>query len=156
MKNEFIKQYEHTWKVFERIVINFDNDAWIHAGRRSYTPVRLAFHILKSTKYYIEDSSTFHFASGITLESEWETTPEDNLPTQNDIVVCINELKVKAEGWLSEMDFSAKNTSFDWAGETKLGVVIFLLRHTLYHLGELSCLLNESRNGDVEDIYVKA
>jgi hypothetical protein len=54
------------------------------------------------------------------------------------------------------MDFSSKNTSFDWAGETKLGVVIFSLRHTLYHLGELSSLLNESRDGDVEDVYVKA
>jgi hypothetical protein len=156
MKNEFIKQYGHSWRVFERIVKDFDKDAWIHTGRKSYTPVRLAFHILKSVKYYIEDSSTIHFASGKFLESEWETTKEENLPSQNDILVCINELKAKTEVWLSEIDFTSKNMSFEWAGETKLGVVIFLLRHTLYHLGELSCLLNESRNGDVEDNYVKA
>ena len=156
MKNEFIKQYEHTWRVFESLVKDFDNDAWIHTGRKGYTPVRLAFHILKSSKYYLDDPSPIHLASGKVFENEWETTKEDNLPSQNDILVCINELKAKSEVWLSETDFTSKNTAFEWAGETKLGVVIFLLRHTLYHLGELSCLLNESRNGNVEDNYVKA
>ena len=48
------------------------------------------------------------------------------------------------------------NETFPWAGKTKLGVVIFLLRHTTYHLGELSSLLNESRDGNAEDNYVKA
>jgi hypothetical protein len=156
MKNEFIKQYDHTWRVFERLVADFDKEAWIQTGRKSYTPVRLAFHILRSTKYYIEDASTIHFASGKILESEWETTDEENLPSQADILFCSKEVKAKTEAWLSGMDFASANTTFEWAGETKLGVAIFLLRHTLYHLGELSCLLNESRNGEVEDHYVNA
>jgi hypothetical protein len=54
------------------------------------------------------------------------------------------------------MDLHSENRAFEWAGETKLGVVLFLLRHSLYHIGELSSLLNESKNGDVEDHYVKA
>ena len=54
------------------------------------------------------------------------------------------------------MDYGAENKPFEWAGETKLGVVIFLLRHSLYHIGELSSLLNESKNGAVEDHYVNA
>jgi hypothetical protein len=156
MKTEFIRQYEHTWRVFEGIVKDFDNDAWIHTGRGTTTPVRIAFHILKGVKYYIEDSTTILFASGKSFESNWETVKEENLPSRNDVLTCINELKVKTEKWLSEMDFNSENRSFEWAGETKLGVVLFLLRHNLYHIGELSSLLNESRNGDVEDNYVKA
>jgi hypothetical protein len=156
MKTEFIQQYEHTWRVFERIVKDFDNDAWIHAGRGTTTPVRIAFHILKGVKYYLEDSSTILFESGKSFEGDcWETEEED-LPSQNDIVACIDELKDKTEKWLSEMDFDSENRSFEWAGETKLGVVLFLLRHNVYHIGELSSLLNESKNGDVEDHYVKA
>jgi len=54
------------------------------------------------------------------------------------------------------MDYDAENLSFDWAGRTKLGVVIFLLRHNLYHIGELGSLLNESRNGEAEDNWIKA
>jgi hypothetical protein len=156
MKNEFIKQYGHTWRVFARIVGDFDDDAWVHTGREPITPVRLAFHILKAVKYYLADSSAVPFASGKSFESDWETTKEEDLPSRNDILISIHEWKEKTEIWLSEMDFNSNNKSFQWAGETKLGVVIFLLRHTLYHLGELSGLLNECRNGDAEDHYVKA
>ena len=56
VKTEFIKQYGHTWRVFERIVKDFDKDAWRHTGRGTITPVRLAFHILQGVKYYIENS----------------------------------------------------------------------------------------------------
>ena len=54
----------------------------------------------------------------------------------------LNGMKGKVNTWLSEMDFNAENRSFEWAGETKCGVVLFLLRHSLYHMGELSsCLM---------------
>jgi len=156
MKNEFVEQYEHTWRVFEGIVNDFDNDAWIHTGRGTITPVRLAFHILQAVKYYIEDSTTIVFASEKSFESNWETVTEESLPSQDDILICSSELKAKTKEWLSEMDFDSENTAFGWAGETRLGVVLFLLRHSVYHLGELSSLLNESKNGEVRDIYVEA
>jgi uncharacterized damage-inducible protein DinB len=156
MKTEFIKQYGHTWRVFAGLVRDFDQDAWFHTGRGVITPARLAFHILKSIKYYIEDSSTILFSSGRSVENNWETAQEEDLPSQADILACITELSAKTEEWLCAMDLNAENRPFPWAGKTKLGVVLFLLRHTLYHMGELSSLLNESRNGEVEDNYVKA
>ena len=155
-RNEFVEQYTHTWRVFEGIVNDFDNDAWIHTGRGIITPVRLAFHILQAVKYYIEDSTTIVFASGKSFESDWETVEEESLPSQDDILMCTSELKAKTKEWLSEMDLNSQNTSFGWAGETRLGVALFLLRHSVYHLGELSSLLNESINGEARDNYVKA
>jgi hypothetical protein len=156
MKQEFQPQFAHTWRVFERLVNDFDDEAWIRAGRRAIRPARLSFHILKSTKYYIEDSSDLFFPSGKPFAADWEKAPEGGLPSRKDILDGIKLFHAKTEKWLSELDYSAKNTAFPWAGETHLGVVIFLLRHSLYHLGELSSLLNESKHGDAEDHYVKA
>ena len=156
MKTELINQYEHSWRVFEGIVRDFDTDAWIHIGSGTTTPARMAFHILKGVKYYLEDSSTIAFASGKSFEFDWETVNEEELPSQIDILACIYEFKIKTRKWLSEMNFDAENSTFGWAGKTKLGVVIFLLRHSLYHIGELSSLLNESKNGVAEDNWVKA
>ena len=156
MKDEFLYQYDHAWRVFGKIFEAFDESAWLHTGRRSYTPSRIAFHILRAIQYYLKDQEISHFASGKPFDDEWDTTNEADLPSQNDIMLCIGDFKAKTETWLSEIDFAAKNVSFEWAGDTNLGVVIFLLRHTLFHLGELSGLLNEARNGDVEDPYVNA
>jgi uncharacterized damage-inducible protein DinB len=156
MKTEFVEQYGHTWRVFERLVKGFDQDAWIHTGRGTTTPARIAFHILQAVRYYLEDSTTVLFASGKSFKGDSWAIVEEDLPSQNDILVCIGEFKVKTEKWLSEMDFGSKNESFEWAGETRLGVALFLLRHSIYHMGELSSLLNESRKGNAEDNYVKA
>jgi hypothetical protein len=156
MKNELIFQYRHFWRVCRRIIERFDNDAWIHTGRKSYVPARIAFHILKSVKYYLEDTTPIPLASGKSFESNWETTKAEDLPSQNDILQWISELQIRTEHWVSENDLSSKNTAFEWAGDTKLGVTLFSLRHALYHLGELSSLLNESRNGNVEDAYAEA
>lgn len=156
MKSEFIEQYGQTWRIFEGIVKDFDNDSWIQTGRGTNTPARISFHILQGVKFYIEDSSTIIFASGKRFERNWITVKEEELPSQNDILECINEMKVKTEIWLSEMNYNSENKAFDWAGKTKLGVVIFLLRHNLYHIGELSSLLNESKDGEAEDNWAKA
>ena len=156
MNLELISQYSHIWRVFERLVNDFDDTSWIHTGRKATTPARLSFHILKATKYYIEDKSTIEFASGKSFDINCETANEEDLPSRSDVIACIKEFAKKTESWIVEMDICAVNQAFEWAGKTKLGVVLVLIKHSVYHLGELSSLLNESKNGEAEDNYVKA
>ena len=156
MNTELISQYSHVWRVFERLVTDFDDEAWLHTGRKATTPARLSFHILKSTKYYLEDPSAVEFVSGKSFEANCETADEEDLPSRSDVIACIREFARKTECWLAEMDLRSSNQAFAWAGKTRLGVVLFLLKHTVYHLGELSSLLNESKQGEAEDNYVKA
>lgn len=156
MRSEFIKQYNHVWNVLNRLVNDFDDEAWVNQGSRYMVPVRLAYHILLSTKYYLEDSSAMAFPSGKPFDGNSASMDKDQLPSRSDILHTLEEFRAKTEQWLLEIDWDAKNESFGWAGETKAGVVIFLLKHSLYHLGELNALLYESKGGSVEDHYVKA
>jgi hypothetical protein len=154
VKAEFISQYAHTWRVFESLVQDFEAEAWFQTGRGAITPVRLSWHILQSVKYYLADSAPLQFTSGQSFEGDWATVAESPLPSQADIVACLLEMQVRTEKWLVGMNASAPNEAFPWAGDTQLGVMIFLLRHSLFHLGELSSLLNESKHGQVADHYV--
>ena len=156
IKDEFIQQYAHSWRVFEKLVKDFDADAWLQTGRGAITPPRLALHILLGTQYYLDDKMPFQYPSGKPFEIDWQKIKTDDLPSQKDILAFIHEMMSKTEKWLIDLEYSAENLSFPWAGKTQLGVVIFLLRHSQYHIGELSSLLNESKDGGVEDHYVKA
>jgi hypothetical protein len=156
MQDEMIHQYDHTWKVFIRLVKDFDADAWLHTGRNAMTPARLSYHVLGSTRFYIEDESDLQFKSGKPFKGDWVDCREEDLPSQADILDAIETISMKTERWLSELDYAAPNESFPWTGKTQLSVAIFLIRHSLYHLGELSALLNESKHGDVEDHYILA
>jgi len=156
MQDEYIYQYAHTWRVFSRLVNDFDDGAWLHTGRNLTTPARLSLHILQASKYYIEDQTDRKFISGKDFDMNSETTKEEDLPSRSDMLRCIDQFSDQTEKWLSEIDYESTNNAFPWAGNKKLGVVIFLLRHSFYHLGELSSLLNESKNGNVEDHFLKA
>jgi len=154
--NEFIHQYGHSWKVFERLVKDFDAEGWLQTGRGVITPARLSLHILLGTQYYLDDKTPFQFPSGKPFEIDWQNIKKDDLPSQNDILAFIHEMKRKTEKWLIDLEYGAENVSSPWAGETQMGVVIFLLRQSQFHIGELSSLLNECKDGDAEDHYVKA
>lgn len=154
IKQEFIRQYNHAFSVLIAIVEKFDKHSWSHTGRKNYTPDRLSYHILHSIKYYIEDTTILQLKSGKNFEIDWEKAPSEELLSQNEIIACIKEIQKRTNKWLEDLECEQKNTSFEWAGEIKIGIVIFSLKHFMYHLGELSCLLNESKNGEVNDIYV--
>jgi hypothetical protein len=156
MINEIVSQYNHTWRVFAGIVTDFDENSWFNQGTGSLKPARISLHLLQAVKFYIQDSSTIIFPSGKKFDVKMKLIKDEEIPSQSDILAYINEFRIKTEIWLTEMDFEAENTKFYWAGNTKLGLVLFLLRHTLYHIGELSSLLNESKNGVADDNWVKA
>jgi hypothetical protein len=156
LNTELIDQFAHIWRVFWRLVNDFDDQSWLHAGRKVMRPARLSLHVLKSTKFYLQDDTTFIFPSGKPLDLNGMTADDSELPSREDLKWGIKEFAQNTEAWLSRMDLASPNEAFDWAGKTKLGLVVFLLKHSLFHIGELSCLLNESRNGEAEDNYVKA
>jgi hypothetical protein len=155
MNSEINIQYSHFWRLFERLVSEFDNESWIKTGRKAGIPVRLSFHILKSTKYYIKDFEMTKFASGKAFDINCETASINELPSIEDIVLCIKEFSKKTEGWIANIDLLKINNDFEWAGKTNLGLLLFVYKHNYYHLGELSSLLNEAKKGEVDDNFVK-
>ena len=156
MKTDLIEQFNHTWNILEGMCRDCDADAWTNLAHGYIMPARLAFHILLSTLYYLEDDAEMFFASGKPLAGDWLSMELPALPSQSDILQILPEFREKTDCWLAGMDLAADNTAFSWAGSTKLGVVTFLLRHTLYHTGELNALLYESKNGAAEDNWIKA
>jgi hypothetical protein len=96
------------------------------------------------------------FPSGKPLAGDWLTMDVHTLPSRADVLHTLDVFMEKTERWLVDMDLGAENGAFGWAGKTKAGVVIFLLKHTMYHLGELNALLYESKGGMAEDNYIKA
>ena len=115
-KHEFTKQYAHTWRVFERLVKDFDAEAWLQTGRQAITPARLALHILLGTQYYLDDKVPFQYPSGKPFNIDWQTIKTADLPSQTDILAFIREMMAKTEQWLSGLECSAENKSFPWAG----------------------------------------
>jgi len=156
MKAELLNQYNHTWKMFFNMVNDFDNKSWISTGCSYIVPARISYHIIGGVNYYIENDEIMKLKSGKNNDWNWETGEIDNQPTKDDILEFIHIYKEKTDKWISEMYFDEKNAKFEWTGQKKLSVALFLLRHMEYHIGELNLLLHISKNGEANDNWIKA
>ncbi len=155
-KQEILSQFDHGWRVFTRLVTEFNKSAWFEHGRGAITPARFCLHILQSFNFYMMSDEYLLLVSRKKLSSDpWEVEKKE-LPTQSEMLEMILYFKEKTITWINDLTLEEKNEDFEWTGETKFSVVIFVLRHFMYHLGEVSGLLNEVKNGDVDDIYVNS
>ncbi len=156
MRETLLSQYNHTWKMFYKMVKDFDKESWIKTGCSYIIPARIAYHIIGGVNYYIENEGKVNLLSGKENGWNWENAPVDDLPTQEDILELIHTYKSMTDTWVSNSDFERANKKFEWTGTNKLSVALFLLRHMEYHIGELNLLLHIGKNGDANDNWVKA
>lgn len=133
---------------------DFDPETWKISGYGLTTPDRLAFHILQSDKYYIGDNTPLKYSSGKeAAEASW-TIDKKELPGQSDILYMTETISADTDHWLDLLDFDELNINYKWTGEKMGSVVLFLIRHSQYHLGEMSALLNQKLKGKAADHFV--
>ncbi len=149
-KSDLATQFAQSMKILEEIVTRIDDDLWRNGGCGYQTPVRVAYHILLGVGYYIGYESSLKRRIGDDLEG----VPVDSLPSQKDILQLIDELNPQIREWIASLDFDGANTKFPWAGETHTGLFLFLLRHTMYHMGELNSLLYQAKSGRLDDLWM--
>lgn len=156
MRKTLVNQYNHAWKMFYLIVSDLDKDSWLKTGCSYIIPARIAYHIIGGVNYYIDNEAKITLLSGKENTWNWENAPTEDLPTKDDIIDLIHVFKAKTDNWINNCAFEAENQKFGWTGINKISVVLFLLRHMEYHIGELNLLLHISKNGSANDNWVKA
>ena len=149
-KPDLMIQFAQSMKILEEIVKNVDDDLWRNGGCGYQTPGRIAYHILLGVEYYIGYESSLKRVTG----DDWETIPKESLPPPKDILQLIDELNVQIKEWISALDLAGDNKQFPWAGKSNTGLFMFLLRHTMYHIGELNAILYQAKGGHIDDLYM--
>ena len=138
------------------MVNDFDENSWLTTRCSYIVPARIAYHIIGGTAYYIENDTKIILLSGKANNWNWENAPTEDLPTKEDIIELIHVFKSKTDYWITNSNFEAENKKFGWTGTNQMSVVLFLLRHMEYHIGELNLLLHISKKGSANDNWVKA
>ncbi|AEE15535.1 hypothetical protein [Treponema brennaborense] len=153
MKENYIKQFEQFYRMFSDIVNGFSDDAWVSVGHKLTVPQKLSFHILQSTKFYMTDTSNFEECNGNTgLCHDYKIDNNFSIKKE-EIIINIKKQYEKIKNWIENIDLNEKNEKFPWTGKDIESVVIFISRHSYYHLGELNCLLNENLLGEGDDFF---
>lgn len=141
---EIVDQFDRTWKMMRETITGFTDSSWVNTGVDYLVPARIAYHTLETIEYYIGDKSSKEFPWRAKFAGDWETMDKDRLPTQDQVLRYMEDIGSGLVKWLDASDFSEKNDTFGGTGKTRLGHVLYILRHTLHHHGEMNYILFQS------------
>jgi len=141
---ELNEQFNRAWRMIRETISGFSESDWITAGVDYLAPARIAYHLIETVEYYIGEKIKNEFSWGKRFGGGWMDIEKDRLPRQDDMLVYLEEVEGKLTDWLGRCDFEKENMLFKHTGKTLLGHVLYVLRHTLDHHGQLNSLLYQT------------
>lgn len=153
MKNLLNKQFEQFWRIFIYISEDFNEKSWSSSGHGMTMPMKLAYHIVHSIRYYIGDEKDLTLSTGRKYKYEMERVDESNYLYREEIIELIKITEKNVQEWLKTIALDESNTNYPWTGKDVTSVVLFIIRHSYFHLGEMNGLLNESIAGKAKDSF---
>lgn len=153
-KNEFerelLAQFLHTWKMLNDLVDEATEEEWTSPGMDYLQPVRLALHIMLAAEYFTDQASEMRSR----YKGQWAEFHDENLPGKAEFTAYARRVQKGVGAWVLAGSLDEPEERFPWAGSTRRAVSVFLLRHSLYHLGELNAILFTGREGGIPDPWM--
>jgi hypothetical protein len=150
IKHTFKSEMDRLSATLEALVGYCDDKAWTDVGCGYMMPARVALHAVMGVEYYTQQESEIRER----FADSWSSIDVSELPSRDELLAHWSSVKKTFDLWLDALDPNADNSHFPWAGPVQLGVLLFLLRHTTYHVGELNALLYQQRKGDMPDAWM--
>ena len=121
---------------------NFDDENW----RKEYTwfqvPVRVARHTIECIDFYFKELGV-PFSWDTRFGRPYWETPNDEQPSQADLIAYLDDLEARIEGIFAAMQDEELGEIYDETAEkpmTKATHYLYALRHTVHHNGSLAAL----------------
>ncbi len=141
---DMLGQYQHTFRILYEEIGRFDERQWLTGlpdPDQFQVPVKLAMHIFDCLDFYFSDGNNYSW--GHQFGGGWWELPYDRLPASNVVVDYAQTIEVRILAYLaslSDEDLSKPAGPTGTPGQSILGLLVYALRHTEHHHGELAAL----------------
>jgi len=141
--NGLADQFERMWLMLREAISNCGDGEWKRdAGHWFLIPSRLAYHIIETVDFYSRESPPeMEWARRFGVD--WETREAEKLPGREPMLDYLEEIRASLGGKLRSMSDEAllADQAFPWTGATVLERMIYTLRHSMFHLGQIQAEL---------------
>lgn len=148
--SELADQLDRALKMLRDAIDQCPDDLWRAGEADELAPARWALHSVETLDYYMGDySGKFRF--GHRFGVDWEA-PRATLPGRSDVLTYLEELastvvtKLRAA---SDERLMAP-PRYPWTGQTTVGQIVYAIRHTHHHIGQIDMILRQSGKGQIQ------
>lgn len=140
--------FARVWNMWEELIRNIPDDEWRKGDIDYLIPARHLVHVVACDDVFTGDIP-FDQYDPLKLfgVGEWGTPPEE-LPSREVALAKLAAMRATVEERFSRFDDAAllePEQMHTWTGQTRLGKMLYVLRHSQHHLGEMNAEL--SRRG---------
>jgi len=140
----FVDQWARTWSMWEAMIRSIPDAEWRQGDNDYLIPARHLIHVAVGDDVFTSDTP---FDGYDPLQrfgvGAWGTSA-DELPGKEAALAKLAEIRAAVEARLAELDDAAllePEQAHPWTGPTRLGKLIYNLRHVQHHLGEVNAEL---------------
>jgi uncharacterized damage-inducible protein DinB len=134
------EQFRRTFAMWKEEVKNIPADEW-RKGKIDYLiPSRHLCHMAVTADYYVGDALADEYDWNSLFGGDWEAMCPEDLPNKKKALEKLGEIEKIVNGRLAkpaDKDLYVNEKQSPWTGKTLASKLMYLLRHTQHHLGEL-------------------
>jgi len=137
-------QWARTWAMWEELIQDIPDQEWTKGDVDYLIPARHLIHVTVGEDVFTADTPFDEFDQRKWFgASAWETHASD-LPSKDTALGRLVDFRTTVEARLSKLSDEALMESehvHPWTGRTRLSKMLFNIRHTQHHLGEVNAEL---------------
>ena len=144
MKAEVIDHFKRQITTLDSLFGRVTDEAWRGRDVRLKGVWQWMTHALETIEFYLSDTPPGDFPWGRKFGVDWEDDQAERVPSREQMKQYLDEVARHALALLesrSEDDFAAPETVHTWTGPTYLARMLYLLRHTQQHIGDMNRVL---------------
>lgn len=141
MKDELLDHFTRQFNTLDSLFAVVNEKAWVHKDPHLKGAWQWMTHILELIEYYFGDVKTDEFRFGHRFDLDWEIAETDRVPGMEEMKQYLDDVRRQVLSFLharTDADFSSRQTLYLWTGTTLLGRMMYVLRHTQQHIGDIN------------------
>jgi len=143
IRTGLLDQFNRSLDILREVIENIPSEKWLTGFSEMFVPAMIAYHTVESLDFYFSRKREEEFKWGYRFGGPWwETGPED-WPTKEEVVTYLEEVAEKIRIFFestTDDELVKRFDLYDWSGGTVLTHLVYALRHTMHHQGQLVAL----------------
>lgn len=138
-------QWARVWDMWEEAVRTIPDDEWTKGDINYLIPARQMIHTLICADVFTADILLDQYDPTKMFGGEPWAMPLEELPTREMALAKLASIRTDVAERLAGLDDSAllePEQVHPWAGQTRACKMLYVLRHTQHHLGEINAELS--------------
>jgi uncharacterized damage-inducible protein DinB len=142
--DELLNHFERQFKTLDTVYDRANDAAWAHADQRVKGIWQWMAHLLETIEFYLDRYGGDDFPWGHRFNLDWEDDKAQSIPNREAMHAYQEDVRAFTTAVLgskTDVDLLAPESTHPWTGQAYLGKLLYVMRHTQQHIGDINRVL---------------